>query len=73
VRKFYFEKFFKKPEKFYKKSLPVSLKDLAINDKDSIDLGYQEGKSIGEILKIFLNMVIDRPELNKKRYCSNFL
>jgi len=44
VRRLYFKKFFKKPEKFYEKSPPVSLKDLAINDKDSIDLGYQEGE-----------------------------
>ena len=72
MRKFYFEKFFKKSEKFYKKSPPVSLKDLAINDKDSIDLGYQEGKSIGEILKILLNMVIDRLKLNKKKILLEF-
>jgi len=50
----------------------VSLKDLATNDKDLIDLGYQEGKSIGEILKILLNMVIDRPDLNKKKILLEF-
>ena len=46
----------------------VSLKDLAINGKDLIDLGYQEGKVIGEILKKVLDMVIDRPELNRKEF-----
>lgn len=45
---------------------PLSLKDLAINGKDLINLGYQEGKVIGEILNTLLNKAIDRPELNKK-------
>ena len=45
---------------------PLSLKDLAINGKDLIDLGYHEGEVIGEILKIFLDKVIDRPEFNKR-------
>lgn len=47
---------------------PLSLKDLAISGKDLIDLGYQEGKVIGEILKMLLNKVIDRPELNRKEF-----
>ncbi|HEC91509.1 MAG TPA: hypothetical protein ENI51_00700, partial [Candidatus Atribacteria bacterium] len=47
---------------------PLSLKDLAISGKDLIDLGYQEGKVIGEILKMLLNEVIDRPELNRKEF-----
>ena len=46
---------------------PVSLKDLAINGKDLIELGYQEGKSIGEALKKILKIVIDRPRLNDKK------
>jgi tRNA nucleotidyltransferase (CCA-adding enzyme) len=45
---------------------PVSLKDLAINGKDLIDLGYQEGVELGGILKRLLEIVIDKPELNKK-------
>jgi len=47
---------------------PVSLKDLAVNGKDIIKLGYQEGKVVGEILKKLLNTVIDRPELNRKKF-----
>ncbi|HAJ33159.1 MAG TPA: polynucleotide adenylyltransferase [Candidatus Atribacteria bacterium] len=47
---------------------PVSLKDLAVNGKDIINLlGYQEGKGIGEILKKLLKIVIEKPELNKKK------
>jgi len=62
----------KKIEKEIKEVLqerpPLSLKDLAINGKDLIDLGYQEGKVIGEILKKLLNTVIDKPELNRKEF-----
>lgn len=47
---------------------PVSLKDLAVNGKDLIELGYQEGKGIGEVLKKLLDIVIDKPELNKKKF-----
>jgi len=46
---------------------PVSLKDLAVNGKDLIKLGYKEGKELGKILKKLLKIVIDRPELNKKK------
>lgn len=49
------------------KKPPVSLKDLAINGKDLIELGYKEGKEIGEALKKLLKIVIDKPELNKKK------
>lgn len=46
---------------------PVSLKDLAINGKDLFELGYKEGKDIGETLKKLLKIVIKKPELNKKK------
>ena len=46
---------------------PVSLKDLAVNGKDLIELGHEEGKCIGETLKKILKIVLDRPELNKKK------
>ena len=46
---------------------PVSLKDLAVNGKDLFELGFKEGKDIGEALKKLLDIVIDRPELNKKK------
>ncbi len=45
---------------------PVSLKDLAVKGKDLIELGYKEGKSISEALKKLLDIVIDKPELNKR-------
>jgi tRNA nucleotidyltransferase (CCA-adding enzyme) len=45
---------------------PVSFKDLTVKGKDLIELGYKEGKGIGEALKKLLDMVIDKPELNKR-------
>ena len=45
---------------------PVSLKDLAVNGKDLIELGYNEGKGIDEVLKKLLDFVIYKPELNKR-------
>jgi len=46
---------------------PVSLKDLAINGKDLIELGYQEGEKIGQIIKELLNLVLEKPALNQKK------
>jgi tRNA nucleotidyltransferase (CCA-adding enzyme) len=51
----------------------VSLKDLAINGKDLIDLGYQEGVELGGILKKLLEIVIDKPELNRRERLLKFL
>ena len=45
---------------------PVSLKDLAVNGKDLIELGYKEGKEIGQGLKELLNLVLEKPALNQK-------
>ena len=46
---------------------PVSLKDLAVNGKDLIELGYQEGKEIGQVLKELLNITLEKPALNQKK------
>lgn len=51
----------------------VSLKDLAINGKDLIDLGYQEGVELGGMLKKLLEIVIDKPELNQREKLLEFL
>lgn len=39
---------------------------LAINGKDVIELGYPQGKKIGEILDYLLEKVLEKPELNEK-------
>jgi tRNA nucleotidyltransferase (CCA-adding enzyme) len=52
---------------------PVSLRDLAVNGKDLFELGYKEGKEIGEALKKLLKIVIEKPELNKKKILIKLL
>lgn len=44
-----------------------SLKDLALNGRDIINLGVERGKQIGTILDMLLEKVIDQPELNDKK------
>ncbi|MBA7533440.1 CCA-adding enzyme [subsurface metagenome] len=52
---------------------PVSLKDLAVNGKDLIELGYKEGKELGKILTKLLEIIIYSPELNKKKILIKLL
>lgn len=42
------------------------IKDLKINGKDLISLGARNGKIIGDILNVFLEMVIENPEMNRR-------
>ena len=51
----------------------LSLKDLAVNGKDLIELGMKPGKEIGETLEHFLEMVIENPSLNEKEILLNNL
>ena len=46
---------------------PVSLKDLAVNGKDLIELGYKEGKEMRQVFKELLNLVLEKPTLNQKK------
>ncbi|MGB6606183.1 MAG: hypothetical protein WBF28_00005, partial [Atribacterota bacterium] len=46
---------------------PVSLRDLAVNGKDLIELGCKEGKEIGQVLKELLNITLEKPALNQKK------
>lgn len=50
---------------------PVSLKDLAVNGKDLIRLGYKEGEEVGQMLKKILKLVVEKPALNQKRILLN--
>ena len=45
---------------------PLTVKDLAINGKDLIDIGIQPGIKMGQILSDLLERVLDNPELNDK-------
>ncbi|MBP3611527.1 MAG: CCA tRNA nucleotidyltransferase [Lachnospiraceae bacterium] len=44
----------------------VSLKQLAVNGKDLINLGIQPGKRIGEVLEKLLLEVLEHPEANER-------
>lgn len=45
----------------------ISLKMLAINGQDLINLGLEPGKKIGDILNKLLEYVLEKPEYNEKR------
>jgi len=45
----------------------ISLKMLAINGQDLINLGLEPGKKIGDILNKLLECVLEKPEYNEKR------
>ena len=46
----------------------VTLKDLAVNGRDLIELGITQGKTIGNVLGNMLKDVLDYPEHNTKEY-----
>jgi len=46
---------------------PLSLKDLALTGQDLKDLGYPEGKKLGQVLKELLNIILEEPALNQKK------
>ncbi|MBQ8815491.1 MAG: HDIG domain-containing protein [Lachnospiraceae bacterium] len=48
----------------------LSLKELAINGKDLMDLGLKPGKEIGLILNHCLDLVLDDPEMNRRETLS---
>lgn len=43
-----------------------SLKQMNINGRDLIELGYKKGKNIGEVLNHLLNLVMENSKLNDK-------
>lgn len=48
------------------KRYPLNIKDLKINGKDLINLGYSQGAEIGTILRNLLELVLENPELNNR-------
>ena len=45
---------------------PLTVKDLAINGKDLMEIGIQPGVKMGQILSDLLEKVLENPELNNK-------
>lgn len=44
----------------------LSLKDLSLDGKDLLDIGFPQGKNLGEVLQKLLDAVLEQPELNKR-------
>ena len=56
-----------------RKNQCFNLKNLAVNGRDLIDIGINEGKKIGEILNELLNKVIDEELDNEREKLLNYL
>jgi len=52
--------------KILQEKQPLKAKDLAIDGKDLIKLGYEPGKELGELLRLLLEQVIENPKLNTR-------
>lgn len=63
-------------EKLYREIMDrqdcLSLKDLAVNGKDLMELGVQQGKDIGRILNALLDIVVEDPQKNTKEYLTGY-
>ncbi len=55
----------KRVKKIIEEKEAFDIKHLKINGNDLIDLGYEEGKIIGDILEYLLEIVIEDPSKNK--------
>ena len=53
-------------EKILNEQQPLSVKDLRINGYDLINIGFPQGKEIGETLNILLEIVLEDPQMNNK-------
>ncbi|MCH5213118.1 MAG: CCA tRNA nucleotidyltransferase [Oscillospiraceae bacterium] len=47
---------------------PYRISDLVINGRDLMNIGYRQGREIGDALKLMLDEVIINPELNTRAY-----
>ena len=55
-------------EQILEKKECFSLKDLAVSGNDLIEMGMKPGKEIGGTLQKLLEIVLENPELNNKKY-----
>ena len=59
-------------DKIIKDADCLTLKDLALNGRDLIELGVKPGPQIGNILAKLLDVVIEEPEKNTKEYLTGY-
>lgn len=50
----------------------LSLKDLAVNGRDLMELGVPAGRQLGDILSQLLELVVEEPEKNTKEYLTGY-
>ena len=56
----------KKVKYILEKKEAININQLNINGNDLIEIGFKEGKIIGDILEYLLEKVMEKPELNEK-------
>ena len=49
------------------------MKELAVDGKDLLAAGVQQGKQIGEILSNLLELVLEEPEKNEKEILLSYV
>ena len=60
-------------EEILEKEQAVSVKELAVDGKDLLAAGVQQGKQIGEILNTLLELVLEEPEKNEKELLLGYV
>jgi tRNA nucleotidyltransferase (CCA-adding enzyme) len=60
-------------EKILSEKQPLTVKDLAVNGYDLMEMGFKQGKELGNILKFLLEEVLKNPELNQKKLLLNMV
>lgn len=62
----YIDEYQKYYEQILEKNQCVSLKNLAVNGKDLIELGMKPGKELGEVLQRLFELVLENPQENTR-------
>lgn len=62
----YIDEYQKYYEQILEKNQCVSLKNLAVNGKDLIELGMKPGKELGEVLQHLFELVLENPQENTR-------
>jgi tRNA nucleotidyltransferase (CCA-adding enzyme) len=69
---FSFKKLIKKVRVIQKRKDPITVRDLAINGNDLINLGLKPGPLFGKFLNNALELVLEQPEKNQKEILIEF-
>ncbi len=61
----------KKIQDELERKTPFSVKDLALNGRDLMDMGIPEGPEVGKMLKALLEVILDDPEKNTREILTD--